>query len=200
MLSMKRHGFPFTRSGEPCLSVYALFLCAMFAFDIVPIFDPTCGIIDDIFPNLLIIFLVSDHMLVIGFLPKSRSSPHRRPSFHLPNNGNKRRGGNLPPVIIRIDTENQVDMIRHDDIIINENRWIDSRNAFYSGINDFSISGEMQFWRAADSRPYGDVRQNAPPVSCAYGDEIGAGGGVIIIRQAELFSLGQIHGTTPFSA
>ena len=200
MLSMKRHGFPFTRSGEPCLSVYALFLCAMFAFDIVPIFDPTCGIVDDIFPNLLIIFLVSDHMLVIGFLPKSRSGPHRCPPFHLPNNGNKRRGGNLPPVVIRIDTENQVDMIRHDDIIINENRWIDSRNAFYSGINDFSISGEMQFWRAADSRPYGDVRQNAPPVSCAYGDEIGARGGVIIIRQADLLSFGQIHGTTTFSA
>lgn len=70
MLSMKRHGFPFTRSGEPCLSVYALFLCAMFAFDIVPIFDPTCGIVDDIFPNLLIIFLVSDHMLMISALPE----------------------------------------------------------------------------------------------------------------------------------
>ena len=32
------------------------------------------------------------------------------------------------------------------------------------------------------------------------GDEVGAGGGVIIIRQADLFSFGQIHGTTPFSA
>ena len=130
---------------------------------------------------------------MIGFLPKSRLGLYRGPPFQLTDNGTNRRGGNLPPVVIRIDTENQVDMIGHDDIIINENRWIDSRNAFYSGINDFSISGEMQFWRAADSRPYGDVRQNAPPVSCAYGDEIGARGGVIIIRQADLFSFGQIQ-------
>ena len=70
MMSMKRHGFPFTRSGEPCLSVYALFLCAMFAFDIVPIFDPTCGIILNVVPDLPKVLLIADDMFVISALPE----------------------------------------------------------------------------------------------------------------------------------
>ena len=70
VLSMKRHGFPYRCSGEPCFSVYAFFLCAMLAFNIVPIFDPTCGIVLNIFPNLSVIVLIADHMLVIGTLPE----------------------------------------------------------------------------------------------------------------------------------
>ena len=84
-------------------------------------------------------------------------------------------------------------MIRHDDIIINENRWIDSRNAFYSGINDFSISGEMRFRRAAGSRPYGNIRQDAAPILCADCDKIGAGAAVVILVQTYLFPLWQSH-------
>ena len=42
----------------------------MFAFDIVPIFDPMCGIFLNIFPNLSVIVLIADHMLVIGTLPE----------------------------------------------------------------------------------------------------------------------------------
>ena len=52
----------------------------------------------------------------------------------------------------------------------------------------------LPFGRAAGSRPYGDGGEDAPPFAGADRDEIGAGGGVIVVRQADLFSLGQIHG------
>ena len=42
----------------------------MFVFGIVPILDPTCGIVFDIVPDLSVIVLVSDHMLMVGALPE----------------------------------------------------------------------------------------------------------------------------------
>ena len=47
-----------------------------------------------------------------------------------------------------------------------------------------------------DAVPYGDGGEDAALFVGADGDEIGAGGGVIIIRQADLFPFGQVHGTT----
>ncbi len=85
-------------------------------------------------------------------------------------------------------------MIWHDDIIVNGNIGIDGRDVLDGEINDLSQSGEMQFRRAAGSRPYGDGGENAALFVGADGDEIGAGGGVIVFRQADLFSLGQSHG------
>ncbi len=42
----------------------------MFGFDIVPIFDPTHGIVFNIFPNLSVIVLVANYMLMVGTLPE----------------------------------------------------------------------------------------------------------------------------------
>ena len=42
----------------------------MFAFDIVPIFDPTCGIILNVVPNQPKVLLIADDMLVISALPE----------------------------------------------------------------------------------------------------------------------------------
>ena len=47
--------------------------------------------------------------------------------------------------------------------------------------------------RFGKKRPYGDIGENAPSILRAYRDEIGAGGAVIVVRQADLFSLWQIH-------
>ena len=49
--------------------LYAVVLL-MFAFDIVPIFDPARGVVLDVFPNLPIVRLAADHVLVIGALPE----------------------------------------------------------------------------------------------------------------------------------
>ena len=50
------------------------------------------------------------------------------------------------------------------------------------------------------NRPYGDGGEDAALFVGADGDEIGAGGGVIVFRQAELFPFGQVHGTTSDSS
>ena len=44
-------------------------------------------------------------------------------------------------------------------------------------------------------RPYRDGRQDASFFMGADGDEIGAGGGIIVVRQPNLFSHGPAHGT-----
>ena len=107
---------------------------------------------------------------------------HRCPPFHLTDDGADRRGGNLPPVLIYADTEKQVDMVWHDGIISNGNTGIDGRNSIDGKINDFSVLGKPHLGRAAGSRPYGDMGQNAAPVLRADGDKIGAGAAVIITK------------------
>ena len=47
--------------------------------------------------------------------------------------------------------------------------------------------------RAANSRPYVNTGENAPPIVGADRDEIGSGAGIIVFRQTDRFSIGIVH-------
>ena len=172
----------------------------MFAFDIVPIFDPACRIVFDIFPDLPIIRFIADDVLVVGSLPQGRAGLSGGPAFHLRRDRTDRRGGYHPPVLIVMETEDQMNVVWHNDGVVDGDVGIDRRNIANGKSDDFPAAGKPQLGRAADSRPYGDVREDAPPVAGAYGDEIRAGGGIIVSLQSDSFPFRQIHGHASLSS
>jgi hypothetical protein len=111
-----------------------------------------------------------------------------------------RRGGYHPPVLIVMETEDQMNVVWHNDGVVDGDVGIDRRNIANGKSDDFPAAGKPQLGRAADSRPYGDVREDAPPVAGAYGDEIRAGGGIIVSLQSDSFPFRQIHGHASLSS
>ena len=140
------------------------------------------------------------HVLVIGFLPQGSTGLLGGPAFHLRHDRTDRRGGYHPPVFNGMEPKDQMNVVWHNDRMADGSIGIDRRNITDGKLNDLSVSGKPYLGRAADSRPYGHRRQDAPPVSCAYGNKIGAGAGIIMIRQTRWFSFGQLHSRNSLSA
>ena len=86
-------------------------------------------------------------------------------------------------------------MIRHDDIMIERQPFAVLLDFQQRVTNAHAGWGEFYLRDVEDAVPYNDVGQNASSVLRADGDEIGAWAAVIVIRQADSLSLGQIHGT-----
>ena len=55
-------------------------------------------------------------------------------------------------------------------------------------LHDFPCIRQLKMRAAEGVGPYGDPGQDAPPVTRAERNKIGAGAGVIVIRQANCFS------------
>ena len=65
--------------------------------------------------------------------------------------------------------------------------------------HDFAVFGQNQGRATARVAPT-DIRQDAPSVHRADRDEIRAGGGIIMVLQADLFPFRQVHSAkSPFS-
>ncbi len=80
---------------------------------------PSQGIFVDVFCNLVVIFLISDHVVVKRSLPNRKSNPFRHITFHLPNDSRyryRRRGGYHPPAVIH-NAKNHMYMIGHNHIL-----------------------------------------------------------------------------------
>ena len=127
----------------------------------VTILCPFGGILVDVARYFFIITVISYDVLMKGFLPQRASGLHGSPAFHLPDDRADRRGGNLPPAFVCMDVNKQMNMIGHDHILIDGKGGVDRRNVTNSKINNFTVCGKVQnltnIWRAANSRPYGDV-------------------------------------------
>ena len=85
-----------------------------------------------------------------------------------------------------VERDQQMDMVGHDRVIVDVNR----RIAFWEGkdLLLYTLADRRQFHRGRGKPlPYGDPGQDAPPVMGADRDEIGAGTGIIVIRQAQGF-------------
>ena len=92
---------------------------------IIPIFRPFGGVRFDVFPDLAIIVFISDHMLVVGFLPQGCTGLSGGPAFHLPYDCADRRGGYHPPALNGMNLKDQMNVVWHDDVMINGNAGID---------------------------------------------------------------------------
>ena len=85
-------------------------------------------------------------------------------------------------------------MIRHDDIMIERQPFVVLLDFQQRVTNAHARRGESRLRDVEDAVPYNDVGQNASSVLRADGDEIGAGGGIIVRLQSDSFPLRQIHG------
>ena len=92
-----------------------------------------------------------------------------------------------------------MNMIGHDDIVVDGNGGVTARKIEDLLLNEFTDCRQVGFGRGKPL-PYGNIREDAPPFVGADGDEIRAGGGIVVFPQANLFSFGQVHSAClPFS-
>ena len=87
---------------------------------------PFPGIVLNIFPNLVVILLIADHMVVVGPLKNNRSNISMRKQLACRNNMRNYciRRGRRPrrPIYHRfVNLQDQMDMIWHDNIFIHFN-------------------------------------------------------------------------------
>lgn len=147
MLSMRRHGFPYSCSGEPCCSFYGVFIRAMLASDIVPILSPFCRIVFDILPDLAVIVLVADDVFKISPLPKRSvqtgfAALVCRRRFQSTNNTAQRRGGPCGRPWMG-DLTDEMNMIRHYYVRLDLNS-IQVFCLFQTLLHGFAVFGKNQ--------------------------------------------------------
>ena len=81
-------------------------------------------IVFDVYTNVLVIVPVAYAVFVKGFLPYGTAGLFGDRAFELFNHPRNRRGELCSPVCISVDDKNQVNMVRHDTVFVNADRWI----------------------------------------------------------------------------
>ena len=135
-----------------------------------------------------------------GFLPYRDSNLPGSPTFHLADNGRDCRGGYYPPVMILMNGYQDMNMIRHDAIMVNVHIGIMLWYGLNGLFNNFTIFRQQRRAIRADAiRPYIFLPKPFASILTANGNKIHAVLGIIVSRQANLFSGLQLHFFT-FSA
>ena len=85
------------------------------------------------------------------------------------------------------DLEQQMDVIRHDHILIHRDRRITDGNLLDGMICELSVRRKLHILRTSDARPY-ILPEQVFTVFGAKSDKIGTWGAVFVFRQAEIFA------------
>ena len=147
---------------------------------------PHDGIGVNVLPDHPIIRFIPNHMIVERFLPNRWTDFFRNNAFPLLNNCLDRRGDHWSPVGIRMNLQQQVDMVRHYHIMIHRNCRVIFGDIPNGSIYDHPVWGKVRRGRATNGRPYG-VPEDTPVILCANGDKISTRCTVIIAGDAVLF-------------
>lgn len=156
---------------------------------------PFSGVLVDVVPDLVVVLLVSDHVVIVGSLedPFSLGALCEICLFgnliFIPtDDGSQCRGRVSRPGMF--DPQQQVDMIGHDNIFVNNGRRI-----FDGDLADkFFCDQPVAFW---DGKPVPyDLTEDLLSVLGAEGYEIGTVLVVIVISDPVVFSCGMFHGNT----
>ena len=143
-------------------------------------------------------------MVIKALLPKRNARLLAGDPLHLLDDvRQRRRGGNLP--LVRPDVpecQNQMHMVRHDDILIYRYAGVVIRDRSDGFIHDPPQRCQGDSRRAIDNRPYGgfDGTQDLLiPLPGADGDEIRSRLAVIIGLQPQALPLGRSMASSPLS-
>ena len=143
-------------------------------------------------------------MVIEALLPKRNARLLAGDPLHLLDDvRQRRRGGNLPPVRPDVpECQNQMHMVRHDDILIYRYAGVVIRDRPDGCIHDPPQRCQGDSRRAIDNRPYGgfDGAQDLLiPLPGADGDEIRSRLAVIIGLQPQALPLGRSMASSPLS-
>lgn len=94
-------------------------------------------------------------MIIIQLLPDRVTDTFGYGTFQLLDDPRYRRGEHCSSVVA-VDKEQKVDMIRHDDIVVNMNRRINLFNVLNMFLCYVSIFCQNDIGRTTNGRPYGN--------------------------------------------
>lgn len=164
-----------------------LFLCVLQ--------EPFSWVLVDVVPDLIVVLLIADHMVIVGALEDPFSLGAFREVclfgkliFIPADDGSQRRGWVSRPGMF--DPQQQVDVIGHDNIVINNDGWILDGDL----ADEFFCDQPVTFW---DGKPVPyDLAEDLLSALGADGYEIGTVLVVVVISDPVVFSCGMFHGNT----
>ena len=111
-------------------------------------------------------------MIVIKLLPRGKTQPLCDRPLELLNHSRNRRGEHCSSFLRRADSQQQMDMVGHDHIVVYADRAVVLRDGSDGFIRCLSVFRERNVLWTSNALPYGLLPEPIASFPCAEGEKV----------------------------